>query len=262
MSNHIKCLLTICLLTVSLLSSAEDTPAPVEQEGSNFRRIERDLQGLQAFVYKHLGSEESPLDALREMPKDAASLMFDKLMSFQSQISKLVSRFEEFEAKLNQLEKEALADKKLLEDRLKQLEDHHKSAQNQAETTLPPEQLYEKAQILLKEGKKEEAEKLLTTIHNNHPESSVFKQATLDLVILMDNEGKFPEAAAFAMDIYKKDPQSAEAQQALLKMANVLHKMNKDVEACSVVAKLLVSPDLKPEFKTLAEALKVEIKCA
>lgn len=256
-----------CLATTTWAEDDKDVTIPVEQEGSNFRRVERDLQALQAFVYRHLGSEESPSEALKNMPKDAASLIFDKVMGLQNQFTKIMGRLEELEHKIKQGENESQILKDM-EARLRQLEnkgdrqtDTGISREEKVSEVLSPEQLYEQAQSLFKKGEMVEAESVLRQIHKRLPESLVFKKACLDLVVLMEKKGEYKEAAFFAMEVYKKDPQSQEAHQALLKMAEILNKIGESTKACIILDKLLHAPDVLEALKVRGETLKKELSC-
>ncbi len=247
-----------------------DSEAAVEHGDDTLRRLGRDLRALQAFVYKYLGSEESPAEAIKDMPKDAASLLFDKVMALQAQVSKLTGQLEEQEHRLQHMQKDAQIDKKFLEERIAHLEARlagNAPAEGAAPAPaasgepLSAEGLYEEAQRLMKAHRTAEAEAHLRTIYEKFPDSPVFTKACLDLVVLTEAQGKDTEAAAFAMVIYKKHPSSGEAQQALLKMATLLKKLKQPEEACSVVHKLLATENLQSEFKTMGETLKADLKC-
>lgn len=243
-----------------------DPLPPVIHGLSDPHIFREDFEKLKKFVYKHLGAEEAPTETIRKMPKDAASLMFDKLVALQKQGEKLVSQLEELRFELKKTQNDFDEKIKILQEQISELEKKpiEKNPSDSLSTSpsheiFSVEQAYEKAQEYIKQDQLERGITLLKEIYHTQKSHPLWAKAGLDLSTLMMKDDHFKDATSCAMAVYKEAPESHDGQQALFHVAKILIKMNKSQEAGNILRKLLETPLINPGLKTAAETLQHEL---
>lgn len=106
-------------------------------------------------------------------------------------------------------------------------------------TSVPKDKTdYDLALAALKDGNFDSAEQMFADFIKKYPSSRLQSNATFWYAESFYRRGNFNKAAINYLQSYKKYPKSSKAPDALLKLSYSLASLNKNKEACSMLAKL------------------------
>ncbi len=263
----------VLYLLVSLLafSAVAEMNAPVEMGNQSVDRIKRDLDALQAFVYKHIPQEgeeadQEPTTATPGVAAPAAALLLEKISALETQVASLVGRLEESEFSTKKMREEFEQHIQSLLERVSSLEMFRSSLEDREESQaldqMTAEELYEKSIGHKLQGNKAKFEKLLRKFLEKFSDHTFASTVYYHLANLVYEAKNHKEAAFFAAESYKKDPKSAHAPDALMIIALCLQGLEKSAEACTTLQKIETDyPALSTDKKEAAKKLAIDLKC-
>jgi TolA-binding protein len=259
------------LLGFLAFSAVAGTNAPVEMGNQSIDRIKRDLDALQAFVYKHIPQEGEEVEqeqsaAAPGVAAPAAALLLEKISALETQVASLVGRLEESEFSTKKMGQEFQQHIQSLLERVSSLEVFRSSLEDKEESQaldqMTAEELYERSIGHKLQGNKTKFEKLLRKFLEKFSDHTFASTVYYHLANLVYEAKNHKEAAFFAAESYKKDPKSAHAPDALMIIALCLQGLEKSTEACTTLQKIETDyPALSPHKKEAVQKLEMDLKC-
>jgi tetratricopeptide (TPR) repeat protein len=256
------------LLSLVAFSAIAGTNAPVEMGNQSIDRIKRDLDALQAFVYRHIPQENQEAEeGSTPVGASAASLLLEKITALETQVASLVGRLEESEFLTKKMKEEFQQYIQSLLEKVSSLEMFRSSLEDKEEALtldkMTAEELYERAIGHKLQGNKVKFEKLLRKFTEKFTDHTFASTVYYHLANLVYESKNSKEAAFFAAESYKKDPKSAHAPDALMIIALCLQELEKSTEACTTLQKIETDyPTLSPDKKEAIQKLNLDLKCS
>ena len=244
--KHLTLVATVLFFANSALAQM-GTPLYSLQE--KMERFEHDLILLQQRVYKgHIISDDKETTVSNEQADD----LLNKIMAQESALNELTQKVEQLTHELSQTKEHLSKMNADIEMRFKLLE-QDKTSKNEStasqKTTADapkktPQEQYDEAYNLLREGKHVAAEKAFLDFIKNNPSHDLAGNANYWLGETYYARGQYEQAAPIFAEGFTTYKKNSKAPDNLLKLGLTMNKLGKKEEACSAFTAL---PDEFPK---------------
>ena len=237
--KHFLLITAICLCTLSV---SAQTGSALYTLQDKIDRIEHDLILVQQRVYKG----KMPQEGTPAVSGEQADELLNKIMAQESALNDLTQNIEQLTHDINQVREQV---KKLNAD----IDVRFKLLENEKEQTQPdtpkndtppvmakktPQEQYDSAYTLLKQGNHVAAEQAFIQFIKDHPKHNLAGNANYWLGETYYARGQYEQAAPIFAEGFTTYKNNSKAPDNLLKLGLTMHKLGKKNEACTAFTSL------------------------
>lgn len=257
---------TAFLFTSLSVSAQTGTPLYTLQE--KIERIEHDLILVQQRVYKGPQAEEKASGS--KLNADQADDLLSRLTAQEQVINELTERVEQLTHEVQQTSNQLKKINADIDVRFKLLEEN-KSSENKNElqdkkttdkSITTPQEQYEAAYQLLREGKHVKAETAFLAFIKDNPKHDLAGNANYWLGETYYARGQYEQAAPIFAEGFTTYKNNSKAPDNLLKLGLTMHKLGKKEEACTAFSTLADEfPKANQNIKNRAKDEAKKLSC-
>lgn len=249
MGNNMKHLTLIATVILFANSALAQMGTPLYSLQEKMERFEHDLILLQQRVYKgHLSDDTSTQGVSNEQ----ADELLNKIMSQEIALNELTQKVEQLTHELSQTKEQLGKINADIDVRFKLLEQEKKTQvsetktpkKEEEKTSKTPQEQYDDAYKLLREGNHVAAEKAFLDFIKTNPKHDLAGNANYWLGETYYARGQYEQAAPIFAEGFTTYKNNSKAADNLLKLGLTFGKLNKKDEACSAFTTL---PDEFPK---------------